>query len=106
MLFELREYHAQPGKRDTLVRLMEEQIIPMQVQAGMVILGSFVGEDSPDNYVWLRRFENEAERVRLYEAVYQSDRWKNEIAPLLPDLMQREKMRVTRLVPTPRSPIQ
>jgi hypothetical protein len=106
MLFELREYHAQPGKRDTLVRLMEEQIIPMQVQAGMVILGSFVGEDSPDNYVWLRRFENEAERVRLYEAVYQSDRWKNEIAPLLPDLMQREKMRVTRLVPTRRSPIQ
>jgi hypothetical protein len=49
---------------------MEEEIIPFQVKMGMVILGSFVGEEDQSVYVWIRRFESEAERKRLYDAVY------------------------------------
>jgi len=30
-----------------------------------VILGSFVGEEDESVYVWIRRFESEAERKRL-----------------------------------------
>jgi hypothetical protein len=56
--------------------------------------------------VWIRRFENEGERKRLYELVYQSDYWKNEIAPKVPTLIDRELIKVTRLVATPRSVIQ
>jgi len=56
--------------------------------------------------VWIRRFENEAERKRLYDAVYQSDYWKNEIAPKVPTLIDREQIKVTRIVATPRSVIQ
>ena len=63
---------------------MEEEIIPFQVKMGMVILGSFVGEEDQSVYVWIRRFENEGERKRLYDAVYQSDYWKNEISPRVP----------------------
>ena len=54
---------------------MEEEIIPFRVKMGMVILGSFVGVDDDSVYVWIRRFESEAERKRLYDAVYQSDYW-------------------------------
>ena len=60
----------------------------------------------PSVYVWIRRFENEGERKRLYELVYQSDYWKNEIAPKVPTLIDRELIKVTRLVTTPHSVIQ
>jgi hypothetical protein len=106
MIFELRQYHVRPGQQAAWVKCMEEEIVPFQVKMGMVILGSFVGEQDDSVYVWLRRFESEQERERLYEAVYQSDYWKTEIAPRIPDLLDREQMRVTRLVATPRSVIQ
>src|SRR5215472_4529630 len=103
MLYELRQYRAQPGRRDDLARFMEEVIIPFQTSKGVVIVASFVGEKEDDLYVWIRRFEDEAERERLYEAVYQSDRWKNEIAPAVGALLDRPRMVITRLSPTPKS---
>lgn len=98
--FELRQYRTHPGQRDNWVKFMEEVIIPFQVSKGMVIAGSFVGEKEDDLYVWIRRFESEDERVRLYEDVYESDTWKNEIAPKIPDMLNRDKIVVTRLEPT------
>jgi len=56
--------------------------------------------------VWLLRFESEAQREALYKAVYESDHLKKEIAPRIPDLLDREKMVVTRIVPTTRSTVQ
>jgi hypothetical protein len=103
MLFELRRYQTQPGQRARWVELMEQEIIPFQVSKGMVILGSFVGEDDDDTYVWIRRFADEEERKTLYAAVYESDHWKENIAPRIPELMKREAIQVTRLVPTPKS---
>jgi hypothetical protein len=106
MLFELRQYKIKPGQRDAWVRLMEDEIIPFQVSKGMVILGSFVGEEDDSVYVWIRRFKDEAERERLYEEVYQSDYWRDEIGPRIPEMMERDAMQVTRLEPTAKSPIQ
>ena len=106
MLFELRQYHIRPGFQDAWVRLMEDEIIPFQVAQGMVILGSFVGEDDESAYVWIRRFADEDERKRLYAAVYESDHWKTNIGPRIPEMMDREQIRVTRLTPTAKSPIQ
>jgi len=106
MFFELRQYRAKPGKRDDWVRFMEEEIIPFQISQGMVVIGSFVGQDEEDLYVWIRRFESEQERKTLYAKVYESDYWKNEIAPLVGGMLDREKIRVTRLVATPKSVIQ
>ena len=45
MLFELRQYHIHPGQQKAWVKCMEEEIIPFKVEMGMVILGSFVGEE-------------------------------------------------------------
>ena len=100
MFFELRQYRTRPGKRDAWVRLMESEIIPFQASKGMVIVGSFVGGEEDDLYVWIRRFDSESERERLYEAVYQSDHWKDDIAPLVPQLIDRDKTVVTRIEPT------
>ncbi len=105
MFIELREYHTRPGQRDRWVRYMEEVIIPFQISKGMVIAGSFVGRDDDHTYFWTRRFESEEERDRLYEAVYESDAWKNEIGPPIPDMLDRDRTRITILEPTPKSVI-
>ena len=101
--YELRQYRMRPGQRDAWVKLMEEEIVPFQTSKGMVICGSFAGEEDKDLYVWIRRFESEEERERLYEAVYQSDTWKDDFAPRIGDLIDREQIKVTRLEATPKS---
>ena len=106
MFFELRQYRTLPGQRHAWVKFMEEEIIPFQVAKGMVILGSFVGQEEDDLYVWIRRFESEEERERLYKAVYESEHWKNNIAPKVPTMLDRSAIKVTRIAATPRSVIQ
>jgi hypothetical protein len=98
--YELRQYKIKPGKMVEWLKLMEGEIIPFQVSKGMVITGSYQGEEDKSIYIWTRRFENESERERLYADVYESDRWKNDISPQVGELMEREAMQVTRLTPT------
>lgn len=105
MFFELRQYRTFPGKRDEWVRFMEEVIIPFQVSKGMVIVGSFVGEQEDDLYIWIRRFASEEERVAQYQAVYETDYWKNEIAPQVSAMLDRPRMVITRIEATPKSVI-
>ncbi len=104
--YELRQYKILPGKMDEWVTFMEKEIIPFQVAQGMVITAAFRGEDDDSTYVWMRRFASEQERERLYEAVYQSDRWKNDFSLRIPTLMDRSAIQITRLTPTPLSPTQ
>ncbi|MBH77530.1 MAG: NIPSNAP family containing protein [Dehalococcoidia bacterium] len=106
MLFELRQYRIKPGQQARWVEFMENVIIPFQQSKGMVILGSFVEEDDETVYIWIRRFRDEAEREAQYEAVYQSNEWKDKIGPQIPDMMDREGVVVRRLNATPHSPLQ
>ena len=106
MLYELRQYQATPGNRAALVKMMEEEVIPFQISKGMVILGSFEGEDNPDAYVWMRRFKDEEERIELYGAVYKSDEWVSDMSVRIAPLLIREAINVTRLTPPPKSPLQ
>ena len=107
MFLELRQYRTHPGQLENWVKYMEEVIIPFQVSKGMVIVGSFTGEQERPTatqdqnlYVWIRRFESEEDRERLYEAVYQSDEWLNDIAPKIPAMLDRDKIVVPRIDPT------
>ena len=105
MLFELRQYRTKPGQRERWAKYMDEVIIPYQISKGMVIVASYVGETEEDLYVWIRRFDNESERERLYKEVYENDYWKNEVSPLVGDMIDRTKTVVSRLNPTPKSVI-
>lgn len=105
MFFELREYRTKPGQRERWVKFMEEVILPFQISKGMVVVGSFVGTQEDDLYIWIRRFDSEEQREALYAAVYQSDEWQNVIAPQIPEMMDREKIVVRRIAPTEKSVI-
>lgn len=104
--YELRQYEIRPGKMAAWLELMEQEIIPFQVSKGMVIAGSFQDETDESVYIWIRRFESEAERERLYADVYESDVWKNSIGPRVGELMNREAMSVKRILPTRMSILQ
>ena len=103
MLFELRQYRIKKGKMKQWVRLAEEVVIPFQISQGMVVVGSFGGQEEKDLFVWIRRFENEQERKRLYKKVYESETWLKQIKPEVDKVLLRPKMVVTRLEATPKS---
>ena len=100
MFFELRKYRVKSGKRETFVRWMEEEIIPFQISKGMVINGSFTVEGDDETYVWIRRFNSKEDKEKLYIEVYDSDKWKNEIAPIVAKLIDREAIKVVNLKST------
>ena len=104
--YELRQYKIKPGKMEEWLKIMEGEIIPFQVSKGMVITGSFKGEKDESVYVWIRRFESEAEREKLYAAVYESDYWKNTVSPKVGELIDRSAINVQRIVPTKMSTAQ
>ena len=104
--YELRQYKVLNGQMENWLKVMQEEIIPFQVAKGMVIAGSFRGENDESVYVWIRRFENEEIRDELYSAVYDSDVWKNDISPRLSTMLDRDAMVVTRLSPTELSILQ
>ncbi len=101
--FELREYRTKPGMRDRWVTFMEEVIIPFQASKGMVITGSFTGQEEDDLYVWVRRFNSEEERAEQYKAVYEDEHWKTVIGPQIPEMMERSRIVVRRIEPSTHS---
>lgn len=105
MLYEIRRYQTWPGRREEWVRYMEDVVIPFQESKGITFTAAFTDEEDPDGYVWIRAFEDEARREALNAAVYESDRWRDEIGPAVGELLDREKTVVTRAAPTPGSPL-
>lgn len=105
MFFELRQYQILPGKRDEWVRFMEERIIPGQLAAGVVIVGSFVGQQDDNLYVWLRRFASEEQFAAFNATYYHTDEWKNELHPRVREMLDLPSMVVTRIEATPKSVI-
>ncbi len=105
MFFEFRQYRIKGGNRDRWVKFMEEEIIPFQTSKGIVIVGSWIDEKEDDHYIWMRRFDSEAERERLYKLVYEDPHWTNDIKPQIDEMLDRSKIVVTRLIATPHSVI-
>jgi hypothetical protein len=91
---------------DEWLEFMEGVIIPFLISNGMVINGSFRGVEDDAAYIWIRRFDDEQHRKALYEKVYESDVWKNEISPKVGDLIDRDATVVKQIVPTKQSLIQ
>ncbi len=103
--FEFRQYRIKDGKRERWVKFMEEQVIPFQVERGMVIVGSWIDPEQSDHYIWMRRFESEDERKALYKAVYEDPRWNAEFKPQIDEMLDRAKIVITRLAATAKSVI-
>ena len=104
-LFEIRQYRVQPGKMDDWIAFMETRVVPFMTAKGMVIPALFRGEEDEDLQIWIRRFDDEAHREKLYKAVYESDEWQSEFKPTVRQLVDVEKTVVHRMTGTQHSPI-
>ena len=105
MFFELRQYRIFPGKMAEWVKFMKETIIPRQVAKGYVIVGSFVGQEEDDLYVWIRRFASEEERAALQRAFYDTAEWRDELRPIAQTMNDFSRIGVARIAATPKSVI-
>ena len=76
----------------------------MRAQDGFVN-GSVALTQTPDGYVWIRRWEDDEQRERISAGVYGSDEWTGELLPAVRELMDRDRTTITMLGPTPISPL-
>lgn len=104
MFFELRQYQILPGKRDEWVTFMEEVVMLDQLAAGVVIVGSFVGQEDENLYVWIRRFESEEQHAAFNKTYYASENFEQNLRPRVREMLG--SMVVTRIAATPKSVMQ
>lgn len=97
--YEVRQYEIRPGKMDAWLKLMQDEILPFQVERGMVIGGMFRGEEDDSVFIWIRRFDDETHREKLYKAVYEDEAWTGDISPRVGELINRETIKVQRVRP-------
>ncbi len=79
-VLELRRYTLRPGARETLIELFDRELVESQEALGMHILGTFRDLDDPDQFVWLRGFDDLAGRAPALEAFYSGPVWREHSA--------------------------
>ena len=75
-IVELRQYTLHPGKRDTLIELFDREFVETQEAVGMQVIGQFRNLDDPDQFVWLRGFNDMPARAQSLAAFYGGPIWK------------------------------
>jgi hypothetical protein len=75
-ILELRQYTLHSGKRDTLIELFDREFVETQEAVGMQVIGQFRNLDDPDQFVWLRGFNNMTARAQSLAAFYGGPVWK------------------------------
>ena len=104
VIVEQRDYHVYTGKLPELVKLYQEEGIPIQAE----VLGGFVGAFTTEigalsTYTSMWRYDSFEERDRRRAALQARDDWKAFLARLTP-LIHTQQNRI--LTPTPFSPLQ
>jgi len=75
-IVELRRYALHPGRRDELIELFENEFVETQEAVGIQVIGQFYDLDDPDQFVWLRGFNDMPARVGSLHAFYGGPIWK------------------------------
>ena len=104
VIVEQRDYHVHTGQLPELVRLYQEEGIPIQAAA----LGGFVGAFTTEigavsTYTSMWRYDSFAQREERRAALQARDDWKAFLVKIQP-LIHTQQNRI--LTPTPFSPLQ
>ena len=75
-LIELRRYRTNPGRRDELIALFEQQFVESQEAVGMTLIGTFREPGFDDRFTWMRGFADMAARERGLNAFYSGAVWR------------------------------
>ena len=75
-IVELRMYALHPGRRDELIKLFEREFVETQEAVGIQVIGQFYDLDDPNQFVWLRGFNEMPARAQSLNAFYGGPVWK------------------------------
>jgi len=75
-IVELRQYTLHPGKRESLIELFDHEFVETQEAVGIQVIGQFRNLDDPDQFVWLRGFNDMSAREQSLNAFYSGPVWK------------------------------
>lgn len=75
-IVELRQYTLRSGMRDVLVELFDPEFVETRELVGMKVIGQFRDLDDPDRFVFVRGFDDMAERARSLQAFYGGNVWR------------------------------
>ena len=75
-IVELRQYTLHPGKRESLIELFDREFVETQEAVGIQVIGQFRNLDDPDQFVWLRGFNDMSAREQSLNAFYSGPVWK------------------------------
>ncbi len=75
-ILELRRYTLHPGRRDDLIDLFDREFVETQEAVGVQVIGQFYDLDDPNQFVWLRGFNDMSARERSLHAFYDGPIWK------------------------------
>jgi hypothetical protein len=103
VIIEQRDYHVYTGKLPELLRLYEEEGIPLQQEILGGLVGAFTVEvGALSTYSTLWRYASFAEREERRQRLQADERWKAFLVRVQP-LMHTQQNRI--LVPTAFSPL-
>ena len=94
MLLEVRTYTIKDGKRDEFVDWFENDLLTPMRSCGIDVLGQFTSTEDANTFVWLRAFEDEADKDAKYAAFYGSDDWNNRLKPQAEALVESIDVKV------------
>lgn len=79
-VIELRNYLLKPGQRQHFVDSFEITIKDTLNHRGNYVLGEYSVKNSPDNFVWLRGFDDMTARLQALQGFYKSEFWKQHVS--------------------------
>jgi hypothetical protein len=85
-VLEMRNYLLKPGQRDRFNNYFTKHFIESQAVRGGHVLGKFAVDNEPDNFVWVRGFEDMAARSAFLPDFYRGPAWK-EFGPEANEMM-------------------
>jgi hypothetical protein len=74
-VLELRQYALHPGRREAFIELFDSTFADPLDATGMTVIGQFRDLDRPDQFVWMRGFQDMPSRAKELAAFYNSDLW-------------------------------
>ena len=75
-IVELRRYTLHEGRRDELIELFDREFVETQEAVGIQVIGQFYDLDDPNQFVWLRGFNDMSAREQSLNAFYGGPIWK------------------------------
>jgi hypothetical protein len=98
VFIEQYEYQVNEGMWEQWEGFMDRAVLYQQ-SCGMTVLGLFWADNDHTRFVWMRQFDSDEQRDRLYSAVYDSEFWKQNMLPEVRRLVVKGSSRTTRLTP-------